>query len=132
MPLSYTHANAHGYPLFLPIGDYVSIIEGLSSCGYHDGPIALDGHEYSCGAEIIFKNGQRLDASVRLDTARAQPLMLDSVWCTPNNEDFYGIAEPELLELLEAKASEVFPIQWRTIRRIEHADPGPYAVDWTP
>jgi hypothetical protein len=132
LPLSRTHMEAHGYPFSFYSGDSVSIREDLSAVSYGDGPIVLDGHIYICAGEIIFRNGRRLPANMELDTSKAQPFDASNVKVTPNDEDYYWLHEPELLEVLNARAEEVFPIRWITGRPLDHPDQGPYAPDWSP
>jgi hypothetical protein len=72
-----------------------------------------------------------MDAHMEIDTSRTQLLVEDSVWCTPNRgEDWYRLDEPELLDVLGTTAKEAFPVCWATIRPLDHADPGPYPIDW--
>ena len=137
MPLSQKELEDDGVPVAFLRGDSIEVRDGLSGSPLRAPVIPLDGRTYICAGEITLNNGQRLAAHFELDTSKKRPFIKDSLWCTPDAGKVwylvYNRADlSDLLDMLSLTRANAFPLHWRPARPLQHRDPGPYPIDWTP
>ena len=96
---------------------------------WKENKIPLDGRQYKCGGQIIFKNGSRYRASFTINTTTFDFLDRESVYLNLN-EVWYSIHEPELLMQLQLKQEEIFPYEWIPDRELEYHVLAPYKMNF--
>lgn len=128
--MPFTKEDLSDTPIYFERENTVSAIVGpCTARAWTGNKIPLDGRQYCCGAIVIFKNGERHRASIRIDTTTFDFLIRGSVYIVIDDV-WYKWNEPELLDKLKTTSEEVFPFYWQTDRPLDYHQPGPYPMKW--
>ena len=131
MVLNVRDAERHGYPLsFLDPGQVHVRCGPNSVTGLDADRIPLDGRHYVCAGEVILQDGRRLRANFEVATHTFAFLQRDSLKCTLDGEDWYGLDDPAFLKLLGLKKKDVAVFDWQSDRPLNYHEPGPYPMDY--